>query len=160
MRSLGIHPRALSLDDVKIPINKTRLKIAVSKWHLGLPWTNELTILSHRLCYPAQCWTLQWGCKLCLEITLLKLQPHHPGYLAVNSRIMEISGFEKIYIESIGPFESHFYLTSVTTAEMGRWHLLIMNTFIFRVNRRSGWLDSAYFKESCYFLIIWERTVN
>ena len=29
--------RALSLDDVKIPINKTRLKIAVLKWHLGLP---------------------------------------------------------------------------------------------------------------------------
>ena len=43
MRSLGIHLRALSLDDVKIPINKTRLKIAVLKWHLGLPGANELT---------------------------------------------------------------------------------------------------------------------
>ena len=31
-----------SLDDVKIPINKTRLKIAVLKWHLGLPGANEL----------------------------------------------------------------------------------------------------------------------
>ena len=40
---LGIQLRALSLDDVKIPINKTRLKIAVLKWHLGLPGANELT---------------------------------------------------------------------------------------------------------------------
>ena len=40
VRSLGIHLRALSLDDVKIPINKTRLKIAVLK-HLGLPGANE-----------------------------------------------------------------------------------------------------------------------
>ena len=30
------------LDDVKMPINKTRLKIAVLKWHLGLPGANEL----------------------------------------------------------------------------------------------------------------------
>ena len=37
MRSLGIHLRALSLDNVKIPINKTRLKIAVLKWHLRSP---------------------------------------------------------------------------------------------------------------------------
>ena len=35
--SLGIHLRALFLDNVKIPIKKTRLKIAVLKWHLGLP---------------------------------------------------------------------------------------------------------------------------
>ena len=35
--SLVIHLRALLLDDVMIPINKTRLKIAVLKWHLGLP---------------------------------------------------------------------------------------------------------------------------
>ena len=42
VRSLGFHLRASSLDDVKIPINKTRLKIAVLKWHLGLPGANEL----------------------------------------------------------------------------------------------------------------------
>ena len=45
MRSHGIHLRALSLDDVKIPINKTRLKIAVLKWHPGPPGANELNIL-------------------------------------------------------------------------------------------------------------------
>ena len=39
MRSLGIHLTALSLNGVKIPINKTRLKIAVLKWHLGLKYT-------------------------------------------------------------------------------------------------------------------------
>ena len=32
----------LSLDDVKIPIHKMKLKIAVLKWHLGLPGANEL----------------------------------------------------------------------------------------------------------------------
>ena len=42
LRSLGIHLRALSLDDVKIPVNKTRLKIAVLKWHPGLPGANEI----------------------------------------------------------------------------------------------------------------------
>ena len=42
VRSLGIHLRALSLEDVKIPINKTRLKIAVLNWHPGLPGANEL----------------------------------------------------------------------------------------------------------------------
>ena len=42
VRSHGIHLRGLSLDDVKIPINKTRLKIAVLKWHPGLPRANEL----------------------------------------------------------------------------------------------------------------------
>ena len=45
MRSLGIHLRALSSDDVKIPGNKTRLEIAVLKWHLGLPVANELTVI-------------------------------------------------------------------------------------------------------------------
>ena len=43
VRCNGIHLRALSLDDVKIPINKIRLKIAVLKWHPGLPGANELT---------------------------------------------------------------------------------------------------------------------
>ena len=42
MRSHGIHIGAISLDDVKIPINKTRLNIAVLKWHPGLPGANEL----------------------------------------------------------------------------------------------------------------------
>ena len=45
MRSHGIHLRALSLDDVKIPIDWTRLKIAVLKWHPSLPAANELTSL-------------------------------------------------------------------------------------------------------------------
>ena len=44
VRCHGIHLRALSLDDVKIPINKTRLKIAVLKWHPGLPGANELMV--------------------------------------------------------------------------------------------------------------------
>ena len=42
VKSLGIHVKALSLDDVKIPINKMRLKIAVLKWHLGLPGANAI----------------------------------------------------------------------------------------------------------------------
>ena len=37
-----LHLRALSLDDVKIQINKIRLKIAVLKWHLVIPGANEL----------------------------------------------------------------------------------------------------------------------
>ena len=41
-RSLGIHLRALSLDNVKIPVNKTRSKIAVLKWLLSLPGANGL----------------------------------------------------------------------------------------------------------------------
>ena len=45
VRSHGIHLRGLSLDDVKIPIDNTRLKIAVLKWHPGLPGANELTVL-------------------------------------------------------------------------------------------------------------------
>ena len=36
VRSHGILLRALLFDDVKIPVNKTRLKIAVLKWHPGL----------------------------------------------------------------------------------------------------------------------------
>ena len=32
----------VSLEDMKKPINKTRLKIAVLKWHPGLPGANEL----------------------------------------------------------------------------------------------------------------------
>ena len=43
------HSRALPLDDVKIPINKTRLKIAVLKWHPGLPGANELMLKSFRI---------------------------------------------------------------------------------------------------------------
>ena len=42
VRFHGIHLRGLSLDDLRIPINKTRLKIAVLIWHLGLPGANEL----------------------------------------------------------------------------------------------------------------------
>ena len=47
VRSHGIHLRALSLDDVKIPIDKIRVKIAVLKWHPGLPGANELTKPEH-----------------------------------------------------------------------------------------------------------------
>ena len=49
MKSLGIHLRALSPDDVKISINKTRLKIAVLKWHLGLPGAIELSHAEHSI---------------------------------------------------------------------------------------------------------------
>ena len=42
--SLGIHFKELSLDHVKIPISRTMLKIAVFKWHLGLPGVNELNM--------------------------------------------------------------------------------------------------------------------
>ena len=42
MGSYGINLRALSWDDVKITINKTRYKIAVLNWHPGLPGANEL----------------------------------------------------------------------------------------------------------------------
>ena len=45
MRSLGIHLRALYLDDPKILINETRLKTAVLKWHLDLPGASELNQL-------------------------------------------------------------------------------------------------------------------
>ena len=41
---LGFNLLALSLDDVKIPVKKPRLKIAILKWHLGLPGANELTL--------------------------------------------------------------------------------------------------------------------
>ena len=41
VRSHCIHLGALSLGDLKKPINKTRLKIAVLKWHPGLPGANE-----------------------------------------------------------------------------------------------------------------------
>ena len=44
MRSHGIHLGVLWLEDLKKPINKTRLKIAVLKWHPGLPGANELTL--------------------------------------------------------------------------------------------------------------------
>ena len=37
LRSHGIHMSVLSLEDLKKPINKTRLKIADLKWHPGLP---------------------------------------------------------------------------------------------------------------------------
>ena len=42
LRSHSIHLCALSLEDLKKPINKTRLKIAVLKWHPGLPGANVL----------------------------------------------------------------------------------------------------------------------
>ena len=46
VRSHGIHQGALSLEDLKKPINKTRLKIAVLKWHPSLPGANELNYTS------------------------------------------------------------------------------------------------------------------
>ena len=45
MKSRGIHRRALRLDDVKIRINITTLKIAVLKWHPGLPGAVELRLI-------------------------------------------------------------------------------------------------------------------
>ena len=43
MRFHGIHLGALSSEDLKKPINRTRLNIAVLKWHPGLLGANELT---------------------------------------------------------------------------------------------------------------------
>ena len=42
VRSHGIHLGASSLEDLKKTIKETRLKIAVLKWHPGLPGANEL----------------------------------------------------------------------------------------------------------------------
>ena len=39
----GIHQRALSWEDLKIPLSKTRLKILFSESHLDLPGANELS---------------------------------------------------------------------------------------------------------------------
>ena len=53
VRSCGIHQRALSWEDLKIPISKTRLKITVLESHSDLPVANELTRL------PCMTW-LRW----------------------------------------------------------------------------------------------------
>ena len=50
------HLRALSLKVVKIPINKTRFKMAVLKCHIGLPGANELR---EKHVYPAM-WAVEW----------------------------------------------------------------------------------------------------
>ena len=42
VRSNDIHLGTLSLEDLKKPVNKMRLKIEVLKWHPGLPGGNEL----------------------------------------------------------------------------------------------------------------------
>ena len=47
--SHGIHFKTLSLDDVKILINKTRLKVAVLKRHPVLPGANELRYIDIKL---------------------------------------------------------------------------------------------------------------
>ena len=49
MRSHGIHLQVLPFDDMKIPIDKARLKIAVLEWHLGLPGANELITETHKI---------------------------------------------------------------------------------------------------------------
>ena len=41
VRSWGIHSRALSCEDLKIPISKTRLKITFLELHSDLPGANE-----------------------------------------------------------------------------------------------------------------------
>ena len=43
VRSRGIHRRALSWEDLMIPISKTRLKITFLESHSDLPGANELT---------------------------------------------------------------------------------------------------------------------
>ena len=57
----GIHPRALSWEDLKINTNKGRMKFEFSKSHPDLPGTNELTLLHFE-----EWITLLWTC-LCLE---------------------------------------------------------------------------------------------
>ena len=40
------------MEDLKKPINKTRLKIAILKWHSGLPGANEFSVFSRILNVP------------------------------------------------------------------------------------------------------------
>ena len=50
VRSCGIHRRALSCEDLKIPISKTRLKITLLESHSDIPGANELIVyLTHIL---------------------------------------------------------------------------------------------------------------
>ena len=42
VKSCGIHRRALSWEDLKIDIRKTKLKMTFVEWHLDFPGTNEL----------------------------------------------------------------------------------------------------------------------
>ena len=44
VRSCGIHRRALSLENLKIPVSKTRLKIAFLESHSDLPEASELIL--------------------------------------------------------------------------------------------------------------------
>ena len=52
VRSCGIHQRALSWDDLKIPISKTRLEITFSESHSDLLGANELKrwLILHNHC--------------------------------------------------------------------------------------------------------------
>ena len=52
MRSFGIHRRALSWEDLKIPISKTRLKITFLGSHSDLPGANKL----NKTFWPLSCW--------------------------------------------------------------------------------------------------------
>ena len=47
MRSCAIHQRALSWEDLKIPMSKTRLKITFLGSHSDLPGANELREMSY-----------------------------------------------------------------------------------------------------------------
>ena len=47
VRSCGIHRRALSWEDLKIPVSKTRVKITFLESHSDLPGANELSTVSY-----------------------------------------------------------------------------------------------------------------
>ena len=82
VRCHGIHLRALSLDDVKIPINKTKLKIAVLTWHPGLPGANFSLHydIPPPLPVPYIDWTWFW-LSLYLQMLCSKaISAHNAGY--------------------------------------------------------------------------------
>ena len=93
MRSLGIHLRALALDDVKIPISKTRLKIAVLKWYLGLLGGNELKLEDMSATNKSQ-----HNC-MCILWNILLDDPHHHLICTIWLPIWEI---QHLYTEK-GP---------------------------------------------------------
>ena len=56
VRCCGIHQRALSREDLKIPISKTRLKITFLESHLDLPGANELNLGIRWIWYSIRRW--------------------------------------------------------------------------------------------------------
>ena len=72
---------ALSLDDVKIPINKMRLKFAVLKWHLCLPGANEI---------------IRDSC-LAMSLKINVTSPRGLGVITYISSLLFITAFQRPY---------------------------------------------------------------